>query len=92
MKGMFNVQAGYGRYRDLNTDDAGMLNPFFVKKAADGKLSDSQKFNVQKADKSVSEAYFVQGNVQLHEKVGVGAFYTHFAKAEANKKANAFWE
>ena len=90
-KGMFNVQAGYGRYRDLNTDDAGMLNPFFVKKAADGKLSGSQKFNIQKADKSVSEAYFVQGNVQLHEKVGVGAFYTHFAKAEANKKANAFW-
>ena len=81
-KGMFNVQAGYGRAR---TD---AFKPGKVQKAGATDLVAVDDLNIKPKD---NEIYFVQGSAQVNEKVGVGAFYTRFAKADATKDASAFY-
>ena len=84
-KGMFNVQAGYGRAR-TDAVKVGKVQKK-VAAAAAPELTDVDALNV----KENNEIYFVQGSAQVNEKVGVGAFYTRFAKANADEDASAFY-
>ncbi|MDK8252991.1 MAG: S-layer homology domain-containing protein [Dialister micraerophilus] len=83
--GMFNAQAGYGRAR-TDVVKVGQVQKEVAAQAAP-ELTDVDALNA----KANNELYFVQGNVQLHEKVGVGAFYTRLAKADTAKDASAFY-
>ena len=84
-KGMFNVEAGYGRVR-ADALKVGKVQEDVTAPAAPG-LVDVDALNV----KENNEVYYVQGSAQFNEQVGVGAWYARAAKADKNKDAAAFW-
>ena len=85
--GKYNVQAGYGRYRDLDFADS------FAYKEKDGSKN-SRIFNLNprklSPDKKDQQAWFAQVGVRVNDKVQLGSFFTHFAKAVQAKPAEEF--
>ena len=72
--GKFDVQAGYGRFVKVEP------KAFTVKKA-DKTKAENNTYNLDAS----KEAWFAQGHAKVTDKVTLGAFYTHFAKAALKK-------
>lgn len=86
-KGMFDVEAGYGRFRKINAEANSDQVKFFKVMKEDG----TRTVDIEHNFTPNSEAVFVQGNVKLTEKVSVGGFATQFAKRNDNEKHSRFY-
>ncbi|WP_276874578.1 S-layer homology domain-containing protein [Dialister micraerophilus] len=82
--GKFDVQAGYGLFADFSKK----FNQDYKVAAKADKADDvaGTKHNFTKD----SKALFVQGHAKVMDKVTLGAFYTQFEKADAQKDASEF--
>ena len=84
--GKYNVQAGYGRYRNLD-----FATSFAYKKKDGSKNNRIFNLNPRESipDKD-QQAWFAQAGVRVNDKVQFGSFFTHFAKIDKASPAEEF--